>query len=221
MKQAEINKILNRVIKEVGKQYNWKSKSGFLFSVKGLLFFDLLIIAQGKNQKLSVNLYYKLYDFDEIFWRMVGLEENLKQPLSFHAEGVWTAPTMCIYEAITENTDWSENGLSQKVNEILKSADDLSSQIAKKITSLDENIRYIEKLFADLLRKYPGAGTTIYREKLLTAMLKKEYPLALKITEERIAKNDSGGFSAGDKSFYVLAKEYIEKEFGAKEQSQL
>ena len=213
MKQSEINKVLNQVIKEVGKKFNWKSKGGFLFTKKDLLFFDLIVLAQGKNKKISVSVYYKLFDFDEIFWKIVCLEENLNQPLSFHADGAWTAPTMCIDEMTIENDDWSESNLSEKVSSILKKADELSSQLAKEISTLDENLAYTETLFANLLNKHPNAVTTIYREKLMTALLKKEYSLALTIAEERISKNDNGGFSAGSKSFYVLAKEYIEKNF--------
>jgi hypothetical protein len=54
----------------------------------------------------------------------------------------------------------------------------------------------------------------IYREKLLTAILKNEWMSALKIANERIAKNDIGGFMAGSVSFYQQAALYSGKHVG-------
>jgi hypothetical protein len=212
VKQSEINKVVRQIAKSVGKNYQWKSSSGFLFCKKGLLLFSLIILGHGKNRTICDTLYYKLYDFDEIFWKIVGLEENLNQPLSFRVAGVWTAPMVEVYDSFIENDDWSESNLSCKIKEIIQKADNMSSEIAQEITDLDKNIQYTEGLFAKLQKDHPGSLINIDKEKLLTAILKKEYSLVTNMADEMIAKNNSGGFNTGSKSFYMLAKEYIERE---------
>lgn len=211
MKQTEINKLLNKVGKEVGKKYDWKSSGGFLFKRKGLLFFVLIILGQGKSNKIICSLAYKLFDFDEVFWNIVDLKDNINQPLSFHASGAWTVPTMQINDISLENNDWDEKVLIEKINNVIKEFDEISSNLTKKITTVDENLDYLEMLYINLLHKYPESVLNIYKEKLITAVLKKDYSLALKIAVERITQNDSGGFITGNKTFFTQAKEYLEK----------
>lgn len=210
MKQSEINQLVDRVAKGVAKHHGWKSSGGFLFTKKDPLFF--VILAHGRNSKVWYTVRYKLFQFDQVFWAIFGMEEHLRQPLSFHARGAFVAPDMCILESAIDVDDWTTSNVAEKLNHVLREAENITSQVLSRISSVDENLEYIEELYADLLRRCPETGVNIYRERLMTAMLKKEYDLALRIAEERIAQGDHGGFTgANGRSFFVLAKEQIKK----------
>lgn len=211
MKQSDATKMVNQAIKVVGKKFDWKCKEGCLFKKNGSLFFVFSAFGQAKKNEIDYTLQYKLYDFDEIFWNIVDLKENAKQPLSFHYFGAWTAPTMCVKKEKYAINEWNESFLIEKYSTIFQDVNYLATQIAQEITTVDENLKYLEALYSELLRRYPGAVVNIYKEKLMTAILKKENSLALEIAEDRIAHNDSGGFLTGSVTFYQQAKEYIKR----------
>lgn len=107
--------------------------------------------------------------------------------------------------------NWNVESLEEEMKSLVINADTLTTKISAEITNADENLKYIEKLFMELLEKHPKAVTNIYRERLMTAILQKRYSEALLIAEERIAVNDKGGFIMGDKSFFQCAKAYIQR----------
>lgn len=209
MRQSDINKMVNQVIKVVGKKFGWKCKEGCLFKQKGSLFFVFAALGQAKKKEVHCTLQYKLLEFDEVFWNIVELKENTEQPLSFRYFGAWTAPTMLVKEGKYEISEWDESILIDKYSTIFQDIDILTTHIAREIVTVDENLRYLESLYAELMQQYPEAVVNIYKEKLMTAVLKKEFPLALEIAEDRIANNDSGGFFTGSDSFYQQAQKYI------------
>jgi hypothetical protein len=211
MKQSEADKIVHRAIKDAAKRFGWRSKGGFLFTQKGLLFFTMIVMARAKPQSLSATLRYKLFDFDEAFWRVMGMEKNLDAPLSLHANGAFTAPSMEVDPALQTPKDWSEDSLAPALDSVLEQADARSVELAGRITTLDQNLAYLEGCLSELLKRSPRAAVDLHREKLLTAVLKKDFSGAKAIAEERLAQRDSGGFGVGTKSFYVLAKEFTER----------
>ena len=209
MKQSDVTKMVNQAIKVVGKKFDWKCKEGCLFKKKGSLFFVFAAFGQAKKNEIDYTLRYKWFDFDEIFWDIVDLKENAKQPLSFHYFGAWTAPTMRVKEEKYVIDEWKESILIEKYSTIFQDINFFTTQIAEEIITVDENLKYLESLYSELILRYPGAVVDIYKERLMTAILNKENSLALEIAEDRIAHNDSGGFLTGSVTFYQQAKEYL------------
>jgi len=75
---------------------------------------------------------------------------------------------------------------------------------------VDDNLRVIERNYMRLKDQHPNTVLNIWRERLLTTILKREYPDSEKIIRDRIDSHDSGGFQVGDKSFYDLANEHLQ-----------
>jgi hypothetical protein len=98
MKQAELNKLLGAVLRQSAPTHNWSCSRGFVFKATEILFFSVIIHGQVKHPYLSYRLRFKLLAFDDLFWKIVKMEGNLKQPLSFRAFGAWTAPMTTIAE---------------------------------------------------------------------------------------------------------------------------
>ena len=106
-------------------------------------------------------------------------------------------------------TDWDPTNLRSRVNDLLIGAESDAANVTKQISTIDENLRVIEKLFARLKNKYPNAVTNIWVQRLLTSILKHDYKQAEAIILDRRNAHDYGGFQVGSKSFYDLAHEYI------------
>jgi hypothetical protein len=111
MKQAELNKLLNAVLRQSAKTHKWKCSRGFIFKATELLFFSIIILGQTKQRHLSYWLRYKLLAFDNLFWKIVKLEENLRQPLGFRAFGAFTAPMIDISNGELSIADWDADNL--------------------------------------------------------------------------------------------------------------
>jgi hypothetical protein len=210
MKQSELNKLLNAVLRQSAKANNWRCSRGFIFKATELLFFSIIILGQVKQRYLSYSLSYKLLAFDDLFWKIVKLEENVKQPLSFRACGAWTAPLMAISEGEVSIADWNAEYLHSGVNEIIRRSEVEAENVSTEIQGLDDNLRVIEGFYLRLKDEYPNAVTNIWLERLLTSMLKNEYGNSERIVRDRMNAHDVGGFQVGNKSFYDLANEYLQ-----------
>ena len=210
MKQAELNKLLNAALKRSAEGHEWKCSRGFVFKATELLFFSIVISAQVKQRHLFYRLGYKLLAFDDLFWKIVKLDENPKQPLSFRAFGAWTVPMTTISKGELSITAWDTENLQLSVSAIITGCDSDAEQLAKEIDGLDDNMRVIERCYLRLKDAYPTAASNIWRERLLTSFLKKDCRDSEKIIRERINSQDSGGFQVGNKSFYELANEHLQ-----------
>ena len=214
MKQAELNKSLNAELRKSAKAHKWNSRGGFVFKATELLFFSIIVVAQVKRRHLSCSLRYKLLAFDDLFWKIVKMDENSRRPLSFRASGAWTAPMATISEGKLSIEDWVEDCLHLTVNQMIERCEGEAAEVSTKIRGLDDNLDMIEILYAHLKNEHPGAVTNIWVERLLTTILKNEYDRSETIIRDRLNNHDSGGFQVGAKSFYDLANEYVDRLVG-------
>src|SRR5258708_4335658 len=210
MKQVELNKLMHDVLRLSAKAHKWKFSRGFVFKATDVLLFSIIILGQPKRLSLSYTLRYKLLAFDDLFWKIVKLEENLKQPLSFRACGAWTVPMTTISKSDVSISDWEEENLRAVANEIITRCKLDVEKVSTEIHGLDDNLRVLERFHRRLKDEYPDALTNIWLERLLTSMLKKNYQESEAIVVDRLNNHDRGGFQVGSKTVYQLAFEYLQ-----------
>jgi hypothetical protein len=210
MKQAEFEKLLGKIVRDLSKKYGWKSSRGFVFKKEEKVFFKVLLMGNCKTKSMFWSLKFKYYEFDDLFWKIVKLEENSNQPLSFRACGVWVAPSREVLSGSEKFDEWNERSISDKVDEIINQADSLSFKISKAIVSPESNLVVIEQCYKSIMERYPNSLTNIWIEKLLTKLLLGKNEEAKNLAEVRIREDDHGGFGSNGKTFFELALDYIE-----------
>jgi len=210
LRQSDANKLLNSVLKKTGASYNWKCASGFLFKEVEPLFFSLIVSIHVKEPHLSYSLWYKILEFDSLFWKIVKLEDNSKQPLSFRATGAWVAPSMQILDRIAPLDNWSIECLSSNLTVILIRCEELASALPKQIDGPETNLGLLEEYYERHREKFSDTGLNLWRERMMTSIIMADYDNAEAIARERIENHDTGGFSSGSQSFYQLALMYLE-----------
>lgn len=211
MKQAELDKLLNTVSRLAAKSARWQFSRGFVFRTEGFLFFMILIGARAKGRDLWWSLMYKPLQFDDLFWTIVQLEENAKRPLSFRACGAWTAPATTIAEGLVPVVHYEEDETRKGVDRIISECDAKVNQLSSEVCDLQDNIALVERTFEQLLEKYPNTAKNIWVERLLTAILTKEFDKARSIVQDRREKRDSGGFMVNTDTFFDLANNYLDE----------
>jgi transcriptional regulator len=209
MKQSESDKILGKVLRDISKKYGWNSGRGFVFKKDSLLFFSILINGQPKTKRLSWSLTYKYYEFDDLFWKIVKPEENLKQPLSFRACGIWVVPSVEIDGDYKILDKWGETQILEQVENIIQKIDTIASDISMSVKSPEDNLKLVEKLHKSFLERYPDAVRDIWMEKILTNLVLGNVELADEIARSRVKANDTVGFNCDGKSFYELVIRYL------------
>ncbi len=210
MKQSDLDKMLNAILRQSAKTHGWKQSRGFVFKATDDLFFSVSILSVAKTMRLVYHLEFKPLAFDDLFWKIVNLEENSKEPLSFRACGAWTAPMNRAYEGDIYFEEWDEEQLRASVDKIIAEAEHESAKLDNEIRSLDDSLELIEKLYSKHLETYPGSHKDIWLERLLTAILVADYSKAENIIHDRIYGGYGGGFHVGPVTFYGLARDFLQ-----------
>lgn len=107
----EQKKLRRALIKEVDLHMRqavamngWKQAGGFVFKESHGWFADLSYATHPEQMVSTARLYVKPMTIDPLFWEIVGLSENKRQPLSFRARGAWTCRSPEIAELIFDDT---------------------------------------------------------------------------------------------------------------------
>ncbi len=209
MTQKEIDKLLNHVCKEVFKKSIWKFSRGFLYSKINELFFVINITTKGRNNRLIIDLGYKHFSFDDVFWRIVDMDENINARISLRAFGAFTMPTSKVYHKTYNDVEWGQENLNHIISSEFSKLDQLAKDLASEIITLEQHLDLLNDKLKETLSKFPDAKTNMYKELLIHEIIKGDFGKALDIANERIEVNDHGGFSIKGKSFYEHAKQYL------------
>ncbi len=209
MKQAEINKKVDAAIKEAFKGGGWKTSSGFSFKKVDDLFYFTTIVGVKNPPFISGSLWLKWYDFDDLFWDIVGLPENKTRPLSFHASGAWVAHAEEIEEIEVSVAAFEDHDVFKTVKGFENRFNEIVTDNAATIKGIDAYIDAIRRYYMLHREKYPDSLHTIDMHELLYLIVKNDMKKAVSFIDDRIKEDSSGGFESGDESFYELAKKYI------------
>lgn len=211
MKQSEINKLLNKSVKAAAKSLGWKSSGSSIFRETDLLIFYIGCVAHKKPENIAYLSGYKFKAFDELFCKIVQLEENINTALSFRARASWVAPCFYFTSTLESVGEWTEENAFSAVERIIKKTEVVTEKLESEIHNPDDNLRWLEKFYQEKLKENPNMPMTLSMEKLFTALLNKNFSLAQEIVRERIEKRDHGGKTFKNMTFYEGADLYLKK----------
>ena len=89
--QKEMNNFIRVYSKEKG--YNAKMNTIFILKGTAFAFCDFLIV---NSKKIIYRIYVKEYDYDNIFWKILRMDENIKKNNSLRACGAFKAPAILL-----------------------------------------------------------------------------------------------------------------------------
>jgi len=175
------------------KLFRWRHAGGLIFRQHGDWFVEVLpsiLWQRGALARMNI----KPMAVDPLFWRVVGLQENESQPLSFRANGAWVLRPPSI-EAHLGQDEESPERLSELV---LDWSTDQLSFVAT---------RSIDGMLSDIAQLGPRRSQFAALE-ICLHLLKEDFDRALELCRER-GPNETGGFTTGNKTFFDQAGEWI------------
>lgn len=159
-----LKKELPHMVQAEIKKYKIKKKDFMIWRQKERDFYDAHIHVGEKDGKCfcSVTGYYKPMWLDELFWEIMGMEDNKKEPVSLRSIGAFTVYGNKFMQECREVVSWSEEELSVYVREYVsgfaaKTEEGLGGRFAEDISGSPYHAEIREALYLIHQERYEDA----------------------------------------------------------------
>lgn len=187
-KQAQKNCIL--LIKDIAKNDGYRKNQNTIYKIinDNIIFVDFLIV---NSEYLIYRINIKKYSFDDIFWKIMKMEENIKKGIVLRVNGAFAAPAVSIAEGKVE--------LLEDVNISVKNFYEIINREVNNFLNKYNVVQYIfsanEMIDANILQ------CLSYMDSNLTTKAKE-------LAEKQILLGDKGRFKNEGKGFFELVLLY-------------
>lgn len=191
----EERKAFNAAIKKEGKSKGYSFRDQSLYIQIGDKFYkaDYVFVDSGIVCSVSV----KKYNYDEIFWGIMGCEENANEPKSLRAVGAFVSPCAPIAEFRFE------------------AASDPAETAQAFLEKIDQYVRDFNAAHPDLnhyiLHEYDEPYYGGEELRLLALIDEGEIQKAAQIAREKAASGETGVWVNQGRTFYGGAADYCRR----------
>ncbi|MBT2737035.1 hypothetical protein [Bacillus sp. ISL-7] len=200
----EIEKIQEKAMRELAKEFGLKKRSICLFKKVGDFFVEGVYSTNFTDDteiSISMNCNIKPFSYDDLFWEVFDMQANAKEPMSLRAVGAFVAPIYTIKEIRIV-----EYSLEKIEDDIRQTVIGFIDTFKTFINSMENNV--------DNFNKFVIQQTDFYHEdlmKMLAYLHSGKYISALNSANELISRGDTGPLKNGNKGIYEYIVEYCEK----------
>lgn len=195
----ETEKQLKKTCKELGKRRGWKTIAGTQYQVRGEILYELMVFLRdraGGGMDLMAWCTCKPLVLDDIFWKGFHMEEvAASQPFSFHVRGAFTARSLTLdkWRAPLPGPE----ALEETAADVFDRAEALAAE-----NPFPDLAAFRARLEAEEQPQILGITLCLLGEK--------DYPRAMELIEENLARGERGGFSRenGRRSILEDARDY-------------
>lgn len=200
----ELDKQLSKFMRSKAKDFNYKIISQIVYQKRKAFFVSSLFSIIMRDEKRYIELYNftKPYAYDDVFWDILGMEENKKGPTSLRAIGAFTAPSIII------GTDYIEIADLLKVQEQMVMIYPILNSTFQKFL---ESFYAKEDFFNKKVLEEPVFSNDNKLMQVLASIRLGRYSNAIAIATRELNSNKSGGFETDGVDIYQHVINYCEK----------
>ena len=103
MTNKEQEKRIKAIIRAMAKERHYKVRDYAKFTAEGEYFIHCDNFIDKEKLKYRINV--KFYEYDNIFWNIMNMPSNCKEPDSLRAVGAFTSPSIKVADGELEITD--------------------------------------------------------------------------------------------------------------------
>jgi hypothetical protein len=173
-----------------------------IYKLSDNFFVEVLLFASAKQDLISTIISFKPYDIDDLFWDIVGLQENKKLPLSFRARGAFVLEGSEIFRFDSEIL---LDKPSESIKEILEITNKKVNKVLEKVKDIDSFISYV------LQNKKPEEDWGEIDLLIVIYIRENNFKEALRLLFDAKKRRGMCRYGFGEKNFYDLAIEYCQK----------
>lgn len=200
----QIKKEIHKAIKSIVKNKDYKVISNCIYWKIDDYFITAIYFVQftDNEYRLTLRMNIKLYEYDNIFWRILSLTDNSNQPDSFRANGAFIAPSIQWAEKMFSILDKTnlEQLCNEAINEFIDESRNIISKINKEYGSFDLYILKKSGFMDEVLLK------------ILANIHSKKYIDAKDIARKELDNGNIGRFVIRGIGIYEYALIYLQKE---------
>lgn len=190
-------------LRREAKKQNFKMISNCIYKVVDEYFSSAVFWLQYKedNWTLFLRMNIKAYHYDNLFWEIFGMPENINAKESLRANGAYVCPTF----------QWIEKSYEVSTLELMPI--DIENAINDFQNEINKLVEKIKLEYGDF-NKFILSQENILDEKLLKMIAniaKKDYFVAKEIACEEIDKGQRGGYRNQGKDIYEHIIDYCNK----------
>jgi len=184
---------LRTAMRSLVKNRGYKMRGMDVFRLNDDMFIVLSSYGMPSG-KLRYHVQIKHYEYDNIFWKIMDMESNMKESLSLRACGVWISPMLRLE---TEDIEFTDD-----YGELAGRLLDITDRVSRDFMDSHDIDEYVVSRDGDGVYLVLKCLAYIHMEK------KEE---AARIARESLASGYSGTFIIGNKGFMEWALEYLEQ----------
>lgn len=189
--EKQKQKQLVQFVKERANDMGFQVKENSMYKKLEENFFhtDYLIV---NSEKIVYRVYVKKYSYDDIFWNIMNMQENIKKKDSLRAIGAYKSPSILIEKGeISLN-----NEIGKLAQDFVTHICDISNEFIKKYRLSDYIVTKTDLLWGEMLKCIAYIDMGILTE-------------AEKIAKKEVDKGEKGAFINEGKGFYEWVLEYL------------
>lgn len=182
-------------LKKAAKQKGYKSRNGIYFKVKDGVFIFVLGGFVNGMETHNFNFYVRVkkYVYDDIFWKIINMEENIQEPDSLRAIGAFTAPSI----TISDIQCYIQDDLENWAKWLMEQAEENVDKFLKN-HSINEYVLEHEDIFCGKMLKFLAYIDMGMEDQ------------ARQLAMEEVKKTQRFDFENEGKHFFEWACEYLE-----------
>lgn len=190
------------LIKQIAKTNGWKFKGWFAYRAINDFFYEANFYTSGIDNSLMGSLQFKPLIIDEVFWEIVGLEDNKKMPLSFRGNGAFVIRSKNVFDF---NLKVIPENLNNDINNIFANINSQVDKLQSTISDLDSFVKYLEQ--------NPDSDDEWFDSDLIimASIIQKKYDKVLSLLDYAKKEDKDSSYGFGDKDFYDLARAYCQR----------
>lgn len=201
--RKELNKNIKIAIKNQIKKYGYRTRGNVLYKKSDNYFISILLAATGINNNLiNIRGTIKPYFFDDIFWTVFEMQENINQPMGLRADGAFAVRGLQICNQYKEVEDYSD--VEEYVRKLLE---ECNAEIMKVINEVGDDFKKFINYSKDI--EDPGLYEYVL-SKMLLDIKEGNYLGARDLAIYELENHRNGGFKNEGKYIYEYIVDFCE-----------
>ena len=203
LKNQDIEKVITTTIKQEAKKQHFKVISNCIYKAVGDYFVNAVFWVECNEDKWSLflRMNIKSYHYDNLFWEIFDMPENINMKESLRANGAYVCPFF----------QWNEK--SYEISHLESMQMDIASAISEFQNEVNKFVEVIKSEYGNFDSFIISQNNILDEEllKMIANISKGDMSVAYEMARAEVEQGNRGGYRNKGKDIYEYIIEYCNK----------